>query len=112
MSSTGEGVGSDSLPTRDAEKCDGSKRISSFSEYGNSSAAGKSGEAPALCQAILEDHAFIREDLPKAAILTLTGQFVTVVVMRTPYSRVQLRIQVRKCSSSNIGTRIGSTDCL
>ena len=95
MSSTGEGASSNSDRTRDAEKCDGSKWISSFSEYGNSSTAGKAAEAPALCHAILEDHAFIREDLPKAAILTLTGQFVTVVVMRTPYSRVQLRIQVR-----------------
>ena len=52
------------------------------------------GVAPAICSAILDDHAFIREDLPKAAILTLTAQFVTVVIMRTPYSRVQLRIQV------------------
>jgi hypothetical protein len=47
-----------------------------------------------ICPAILEDHAFIKEDLPKAAILTLTQQFVTVIIMRTPYSRVQLRIQV------------------
>jgi hypothetical protein len=48
-----------------------------------------------ICPAILEDQAFIREDLPKAAILTLTHQFITVVIMRTPYSRVQLRVQVR-----------------
>jgi hypothetical protein len=48
-----------------------------------------------ICPAILEDHAFIKEDLPKAAILTLTQQFVTVIIMRTPYSRVQLRIQVK-----------------
>ena len=67
-----------------------SQQQSSFSGYGNHS----DGEAPVICSAILEDHAFIREDLPKAAILTLTGQFVTVVIMRTPYSRVQLRVQV------------------
>jgi hypothetical protein len=65
-----------------------------FAVYGNNAADGNLPEAPPLCDAILEDHAFIKEDLPKAAILTLTGQFVTVVIMRTPYSRVQLRVQV------------------
>ena len=64
------------------------------------------GVAPAICPAILEDHAFIREDLPKAAILTLTAQFVTVVIMRTPYSRVQLRIQVSWLSRTFLGIPI------
>lgn len=67
---------------------------SAFAGYGNNSTNGNIIEAPPLCAAMLEDHAFIKEDLPKAAILTLTGQFVTVVIMRTPYSRVQLRVQV------------------
>jgi hypothetical protein len=54
----------------------------------------ESMNSASMCSAIAEDHAFIKEDLPKAAILTLTQQFVTVIIMRTPYSRVQLRIQV------------------
>lgn len=70
------------------------QQYSSFAGYGNNSSSQTAAEAPSLCAAILEDHAFIKEDLPKAAILTLTGQFVTVVIMRTPYSRVQLRVQV------------------
>jgi hypothetical protein len=70
------------------------QQYSSFAGYGNNSSSQTAAEAPSLCAAILEDHVFIKEDLPKAAILTLTGQFVTVVIMRTPYSRVQLRVQV------------------
>ena len=70
------------------------QHYSSFAGYGNNSSSQTAAEAPSLCAAILEDHLFIKEDLPKAAILTLTGQFVTVVIMRTPYSRVQLRVQV------------------
>ena len=42
---------------------------------------------------IAEDHAFIREFVPPAAILTLTSQFVACVLIRTPYSRIQVRIQ-------------------
>jgi hypothetical protein len=76
------------------------QQYSSFAGYGNNSSSQTAAEAPTLCAAILEDHAFIKEDLPKAAILTLTGQFVTVVIMRTPYSRVQLRVQVG-CLSLN-----------
>lgn len=76
------------------------QQYSSFAGYGNNSSSQTAAEAPSLCAAILEDHAFIKEDLPKAAILTLTGQFVTVVIMRTPYSRVQLRVQVG-CLSLN-----------
>lgn len=71
-----------------------SQQYSSFAAYGNNSGSQTAAEAPSLCAAIVEDHAFIKQDLPKAAILTLTGQFVTVVIMRTPYSRVQLRVQV------------------
>jgi len=44
-------------------------------------------------KAIQSDHIFIRETLPPAAVLTLTKEYVTVVIMRTAYSRVQLRIQ-------------------
>jgi ubiquitin-protein ligase len=43
--------------------------------------------------AIEEDHAFIREFVPPAAILTLTREYVTVTIIRTAYARVQLRIQ-------------------
>jgi hypothetical protein len=49
--------------------------------------------APALSPFIAEDHEFIKEYLPKAAIITLTKDFITVVIIRTPYSRVQLRVQ-------------------
>jgi hypothetical protein len=73
-----------------------------FAGYGDNAADRNILEAPPLCDAILEDHAFIKEDLPKAAILTLTGQFVTVVIMRTPYSRVQLRVQVSENVSDPI----------
>lgn len=89
--------GKDDAPATPIQENVGSRSAqhpSSFAGYGNNSADGKIIEAPPLCDAMLEDHAFIKEDLPKAAILTLTGQFVTVVIMRTPYSRVQLRVQV------------------
>ncbi len=43
--------------------------------------------------AIEEDHAFIKEFVPAAGILTLTNEYVTVVIIRTQYARVQLRIQ-------------------
>lgn len=49
--------------------------------------------SPEKLQAIEEDHAFIEEFLPPAAIVTLNKDFVTVVIIRTAYSRVQLRIQ-------------------
>ena len=39
-----------------------------------------------------EDAAFVREFVPKAAILSLTALNVTVLIIRTPYSRVQLRV--------------------
>lgn len=83
---------SESVPTSKSVLGVSSLQQTSFSGYGNH----KDGDVSAICPAILVDHAFIREDLPKAAILTLTGQFVTVVIMRTPYSRVQLRIQVSR----------------
>ena len=78
----------ENVPSRSAQ------HLSPFAGYGNNSTDGKLAETPPLCDAMLADHAFIKDDLPKAAILTLTGQFVTVVIMRTPYSRVQLRVQV------------------
>lgn len=40
-----------------------------------------------------EDHDFVNEFCTPAAIVTLTKEYVTVVIMRTAYSRVQLRIQ-------------------
>ena len=43
--------------------------------------------------AVEEDHAFIREFVPTAGILTLTNEYITVVIIRTQYARVQLRIQ-------------------
>ncbi len=50
-------------------------------------------ECEPINPAILEDHAFIREFVPAAAILTLTKEFVTVILIRTAYARIQLRIQ-------------------
>ena len=44
--------------------------------------------------AVRADHDFIRANLPEAAIISLTSQFLTMVLMRTAYSRVQLRILV------------------
>lgn len=41
---------------------------------------------------IKEDHAFIKEFVPEAAIIALSEDYVTVVIMRTPYARVQLRV--------------------
>lgn len=82
------------------------QQYSSFAGYGNNSSSQIAAEAPSICAAILEDHAFIKEDLPKAAILTLTGQFVTVVIMRTPYSRVQLRVQVGCLSLNTLFTSL------
>jgi hypothetical protein len=51
-----------------------------------------SGTEP-LNPTIAEDHAFIREFVPPAAILTLTREYVTVTIIRTAYSRIQLKIQ-------------------
>lgn len=47
--------------------------------------------------AISEDHAYVRENIASAAILTLTQEYVAVVIIRTPYSRIQLRIQYPHC---------------
>ena len=47
-----------------------------------------------LSQAVQEDHKMITAALPEAAIVSLTSQFLTMVLMRTAYSRVQLRIQI------------------
>lgn len=43
--------------------------------------------------AIDEDHAFVEDCLPPAAIFTQTYDFVTVLIIRTAYARVQLRVQ-------------------
>lgn len=42
---------------------------------------------------IQEDIEIVRKLVPEAAILTLTPQVITVVIIRTQYSRVQLRLQ-------------------
>ena len=47
-----------------------------------------------LSPELQEDHNFIMESLPEAAIVSLTQQFLTMIIMRTAYSRVQLRIQI------------------
>lgn len=47
----------------------------------------------AINDAIKEDHQFIRDFVPEAAILSLTNEYVTVVIIRTQYSKVQLRIK-------------------
>ena len=44
-------------------------------------------------EAIQQDHKFVVENLPPSAIITLSDVYVCVVVMRTPYARVQLRVQ-------------------
>ncbi len=46
-----------------------------------------------LPEAIKEDHLYVQDCLPPAAILTLTKEYVTVIIMRTAYARVQLRVQ-------------------
>lgn len=43
--------------------------------------------------AICADHLFVKENVSKEAIFTLTKDFITVTIIRTPYARVQLRIQ-------------------
>lgn len=50
-------------------------------------------EGVRLHPCIEEDHNFIREFVPEAGIMTLTHEFVTVVIIRTQYARVQLRVQ-------------------
>ncbi len=42
--------------------------------------------------AIAVDHRFVKDFLTPAAVQTLTKEYITVVIMRTPYSRVQLRV--------------------
>eukprot|EP01038_Epipyxis_sp_PR26KG_P006293 gene6293-8667_t len=42
---------------------------------------------------VREDHEFAQKFVPSAAILTTTNEFTAVVIMRTPYARVQLRLQ-------------------
>eukprot|EP01039_Chlorochromonas_danica_P008258 gene8258-9107_t len=48
--------------------------------------------AAGLHPAIAEDFQFFERFLPPAAILTLTREFATVLIIRTAYARVQLRI--------------------
>ena len=66
-------------------------------------AGGKPGPAPKRTSeeeeqhspkslAIVQDHVFVKEFVPKAAILTLNKECITVVIMRTAYARVQLRV--------------------
>jgi hypothetical protein len=50
-------------------------------------------QQPVLPEAIVEDHLYVTDCLPPAAILTLTKEYVTVIIMRTAYARVQLRVQ-------------------
>lgn len=47
----------------------------------------------ARATAIREDHAFIKEYLTPAAVITLSKEFVTLVIIRTQYARVQLRVR-------------------
>ena len=42
---------------------------------------------------IKEDHTFIKEYLTPAAIITLSKEFVTLVIIRTQYARVLLRLR-------------------
>jgi len=44
--------------------------------------------------AVSADKAFFTGCLPPAAILTLTREYVTVLIIRTAYAKVQLRLQV------------------
>jgi hypothetical protein len=44
-------------------------------------------------RAIQEDHEFIKDYLAPAAVLTLSKEFITLLIIRTQYSRVQLKIR-------------------
>eukprot|EP01031_Cornospumella_fuschlensis_P041424 gene41424-50544_t len=44
-----------------------------------------------LNAAIEEDMQFVERCLPEAAIVTLSKDYITVLIIRTPYSRIQLR---------------------
>ena len=68
--------------------------MSSFAVAEDKPAGVESAEIPSSTPPEIQiDHEFIKEDVPKAAILTLTNTFVTVTIVRTPYARVQLRVQ-------------------
>lgn len=41
---------------------------------------------------VKEDHAFVEGCLPPAAIQTITADCLTVIIIRTPYARIQLRV--------------------
>jgi hypothetical protein len=43
--------------------------------------------------AILIDHQYIKDEVGDAAIITLTKEFITVIIIRTVYAKIQLRIQ-------------------
>ncbi|RYG63420.1 hypothetical protein EON64_15985, partial [archaeon] len=51
----------------------------------------ESDSGSAINDAILEDMQFVERCLPDAAIVTLTKEYITVLIIRTPYSRIQLR---------------------
>lgn len=58
--------------------------------------------SPSVNEAILEDHAFINEFLPSASIETLSDSIVTVIIMRTVYAKIQLRVQYPKAYPNEI----------
>lgn len=43
--------------------------------------------------AILIDQKYIKDEVSSAAIVTLTNDFITVIIIRTVYAKIQLRIQ-------------------
>jgi hypothetical protein len=53
----------------------------------NSEVAASSGN-----QFIEQDHAYVREFLPEAAILTLSKECINVIIIRTAYARIQLKL--------------------
>lgn len=49
-------------------------------------------EEPTINPFVKEDLAFVEGCLPPAAIQTLTAECLTVIIIRTPYARIQLRV--------------------
>ena len=68
--------------------------MSEFDENATEAAITKGLKKIEISPILEKDHEFIKTNLPEAAIVSLTHQFLTMILMRTAYSRVQLRIQI------------------
>ena len=70
------------------------KDMSEFDENATETAITEGLKKIEISPVLEKDHEFIKTNLPEAAIVSLTHQFLTMILMRTAYSRVQLRIQI------------------